>query len=573
MVQAETSLREFQKKLTADIMVPIGSKALMPGQLYHTGEVLVGHGNKTFSKCTTLQAIKICKHRQNYASTRLEQLETERNLYRNKIELPFVNEAFSSGGQEIIEEYDEAKEKMWREDHRKRVAESKKKEADERNRLKGDEDKSHEDIMNLLDELELMEDLDVELEQMDVNTDEQLRKLLSGEVKPPREKKRTAHSKKTDPIVGMKSNIEDINEVTNQPSRPLSPPPKPPRTFASSYTNDSENIKVTVAVNGPRAAGPSYETYETSVVAKPNSPVPNHSSASDESDDETILSARVQKQWKKIQEETKTMNKTQKEKYLKKKLKEVVTCVRNIEVHDERTLDIKLDLEELEELLKDELIRLEPTESVEVNESVSTFEAAVTASTITETPEESTEIKKKRRSKISFAEEDEIKLIDKFEAPSKISEPILEDTEITQQRSRPKTLEIKIKFTNNEPISPLNAAADQILSPSDIYEKILKPHTATQQQDDSFPMEQTTKKSILKNKEKVLEEIHIPEEVVPVPKKPKKSVVAIKQILGEILERPVQYQEPEKNLNQNASGSKSEAKISKFKSNRTARKK
>lgn len=57
------------------------------------------------------------------------------------------------------------------------------------------------------------------------------------------------------------------------------------------------------------------------------------------------------------------------------------------------------------------------------------------------------------------------------------------------------------------------------------------------------------------------------------PKQPKKHVLAVKDLLGDILERPVQYKEPEKIENQKLCGSKVEAKVSKFKSGRKGSKK
>lgn len=81
-VQAETNIRTFQKSLEVDIMVPIGSKALMPGKLYHTGEVFVSHSSSIYSNCTAHQAIEICKHRLAVAQQRLTALDTEHDMYR-----------------------------------------------------------------------------------------------------------------------------------------------------------------------------------------------------------------------------------------------------------------------------------------------------------------------------------------------------------------------------------------------------------------------------------------------------------------------------------------------------------
>lgn len=82
MEQAEQNMREFQKHLQVKCMIPIGTKALMPGHLYHTSEIIVGHGRKVFSKCKTQGAIKICKHRLKCTENRLAELQAEKDLHK-----------------------------------------------------------------------------------------------------------------------------------------------------------------------------------------------------------------------------------------------------------------------------------------------------------------------------------------------------------------------------------------------------------------------------------------------------------------------------------------------------------
>lgn len=72
----------FGKRLTVDVMVPIGKKALMPGQLLHTNEVLVGHYQGYFSKCTTFKAKEICEHRIKMAKDHLKKLDLEAELWK-----------------------------------------------------------------------------------------------------------------------------------------------------------------------------------------------------------------------------------------------------------------------------------------------------------------------------------------------------------------------------------------------------------------------------------------------------------------------------------------------------------
>ncbi|CAD7014861.1 unnamed protein product [Ceratitis capitata] len=85
-------------------MVPIGRKAYMPGHLIHTNEVLVGHYQNYFSKCSAHKAKEICEYRIKMAEDHLEKLKTERDLWQNKLDKPYNNGAFPSmDNHEIIE--------------------------------------------------------------------------------------------------------------------------------------------------------------------------------------------------------------------------------------------------------------------------------------------------------------------------------------------------------------------------------------------------------------------------------------------------------------------------------------
>lgn len=79
---AKENMSMFQKRLTVDVMVPVGKKALMPGQLIHTNEVLVGHYQGYFSKCSAFKATEICDLRIATANERLKKLETEMELWQ-----------------------------------------------------------------------------------------------------------------------------------------------------------------------------------------------------------------------------------------------------------------------------------------------------------------------------------------------------------------------------------------------------------------------------------------------------------------------------------------------------------
>lgn len=80
--KAQENLRDFQKSFRKEILVPIGSKALMPGTLYHTNEVLVSMYSDLFVKCSADKALAVCKHRLKEAQKRLEALNIEYKMYK-----------------------------------------------------------------------------------------------------------------------------------------------------------------------------------------------------------------------------------------------------------------------------------------------------------------------------------------------------------------------------------------------------------------------------------------------------------------------------------------------------------
>lgn len=154
---ATRNLTEFQQRLQVDVMVPLGNMALMPGHLYHTNEVLISHANGVYVEATASQALGIVEKRMKVADQRLRDLHTEATLFNDKLNYSGPTPA---NQEEIVEEYDEEEMNKWRIEHRKRVAEAKKKEKEERDKAMAIEDDS---LMEKLDELELMEELQMEL--------------------------------------------------------------------------------------------------------------------------------------------------------------------------------------------------------------------------------------------------------------------------------------------------------------------------------------------------------------------------------------------------------------------------
>lgn len=76
------NIEEFKKSLEVEIMVPVGTKALIPGRLYHTNEIVVSHSETYYSKCSAHKALEICQRRLNVAASRLKALEAEADMHR-----------------------------------------------------------------------------------------------------------------------------------------------------------------------------------------------------------------------------------------------------------------------------------------------------------------------------------------------------------------------------------------------------------------------------------------------------------------------------------------------------------
>lgn len=198
-VELNKNLKDYQKKLEVDVMVPIGTKALMPGKLYHTNEVLISHYQGVFSNVSTDKALEISNHRIKLAETHLKSLDVEKDMYKNQLELPFAQNAFSRNGEmEIIEDYNEEEEIKWREEHKRKLKEYKKEEAKTRN-LEGDTD-----LFDKLDELEMMEELQNELENIPIQKDDTVLEMLNGEIEIPESKKRLS-------LYGEKDENENVS--------------------------------------------------------------------------------------------------------------------------------------------------------------------------------------------------------------------------------------------------------------------------------------------------------------------------------------------------------------------------
>ncbi|KAL9913942.1 unconventional prefoldin RPB5 interactor [Glossina fuscipes fuscipes] len=223
------NLKKFIKHLDVDVMVPVGTKAFMPGKLIHTNEILVSHYQGYFSKCSTNKAREICELRIENAKEHLKKLEVEAELWQNKLQKPYEDGVLAVGEKrDIIEDYDEQKEEVWRGQHRERIRQAKLKEKIERDSVQ----KSDEEVFKMLEEAELMEELEQELDSLEINdmTEEIINKLISGDMKVPKERNRISHEKQAEQVennclrgveneekqgIVKKDEISDIMPATN----------------------------------------------------------------------------------------------------------------------------------------------------------------------------------------------------------------------------------------------------------------------------------------------------------------------------------------------------------------------
>ncbi|XP_037821915.1 unconventional prefoldin RPB5 interactor-like protein [Lucilia sericata] len=401
----------FGKRLTVDVMVPIGKKAFMPGHLLHTNEVLVGHYQGYFSKCTTFKAKEICDLRIKMAKEHLKKLQTEADLWQNKLDKPYAEGVMPSGEErEIIEDFNEEEEKLWKEKHRIRVKQAKQKEREEREKelQKGNlktkkvpEDKSDEEIFKMLEEAELMEELEQELDKLEVDevNDDTIRKLMSGEMKLPQEKKRLAHDKKdseekTNEESGLRNNIVKKNDLNKN-------------NQINTNNNVQPNPEITNLVN------------------------------SQEEDDTELDEEPLPEEVTMIKEQAKFLNAEDQIGFYEYQIEIIRQKLQNLPLRTQKELDEKIRLlnvlEHLEELLEmaeetvgnEELAEKdsEVEEDREENEQQPENKEQIVSTTIPTTPTASEANKTNQKRRISFALEDQTLEFRKHEAVTQMLPP------------------------------------------------------------------------------------------------------------------------------------------------------
>merc|ERR1719500_1079161 len=137
-----------------EVMVPLTSKAFMPGKLVHTNEILVLLGDNWFVETSAKHAAQIAGRRVMECDKMLQKVEEEVKLIEG-----WQKSAGDIGKEhaecvDIKEDYEEEKEREWKEKHKENV----KKEKDKGN-VKVEED---DELWRRLDELEVQEALEKE---------------------------------------------------------------------------------------------------------------------------------------------------------------------------------------------------------------------------------------------------------------------------------------------------------------------------------------------------------------------------------------------------------------------------
>ncbi|XP_014778231.1 unconventional prefoldin RPB5 interactor isoform X1 [Octopus bimaculoides] len=154
-------------KTTHEVMVPIGSKAFMPGQLVHTNEILVLLGDNWFAERSAKQASNIVKRRIKSIDQQIKDLEQQRNLLVNRTgftdELKQLSEG-KDGVVDINEKYEEKKEREWNIQHKENI--KKYREKLKEDKMKSEKNKAEDDqaFWDRLEELENQESERNELE-------------------------------------------------------------------------------------------------------------------------------------------------------------------------------------------------------------------------------------------------------------------------------------------------------------------------------------------------------------------------------------------------------------------------
>lgn len=175
-------LKDLPKKVSYDVMVPLGPLAFVPGKLVHTNEILVLLGDNWFAEKSAQEACEVIDRRQQAISKTIEGFKQQKQLLESRLGFTsnIEEEATGAGGiVDIREDYDPDKEARWREERAKKRKESSKqkmKQDEETCRLQDETLEAHKqeeaDLWARLDELERQEEELDELARLDEDSEE-----------------------------------------------------------------------------------------------------------------------------------------------------------------------------------------------------------------------------------------------------------------------------------------------------------------------------------------------------------------------------------------------------------------
>ncbi|VDI71729.1 unconventional prefoldin RPB5 interactor 1 [Mytilus galloprovincialis] len=169
----KTRLKTLPDKVTHDVMVPFGPLAFMPGKLVHTNEILVLLGENWFVERSAKQACGIIDRRAKSIHKEIENLHKQKELLQPRLDAVKGQFSKETDTFDIVEEYNEEKEKKWKAQHKKNVKHYKK-------TVKGKADESSEEMGKTMTDKELWDRLD-ELERIESEKRE-MHKVTSDEI-------------------------------------------------------------------------------------------------------------------------------------------------------------------------------------------------------------------------------------------------------------------------------------------------------------------------------------------------------------------------------------------------------
>ena len=151
--------------MTHKVMVPMTSKAFMPGTLVHTNEVMVLLGDNWFIQTSAKKAAEIADRRIKKCDDILENLEKELNLVEGWKKQADTLTRDKNECIEITEDFDEEKEKEWKKKHAANVRKERSKQSTEF--------KDESDLWQRLEELEVQEALEREWDEQEEDEEDE----------------------------------------------------------------------------------------------------------------------------------------------------------------------------------------------------------------------------------------------------------------------------------------------------------------------------------------------------------------------------------------------------------------